>query len=95
MQSEGYFCGLYVNNNWLVNLLDTERITVYFDIWLARWTPSGEPSWSDSFGTRTGMWQYSSTEKIGSHTCDFDLNVSFKDYPSIIKNWGLNGYAKA
>ena len=94
MQSEGYFCGLYVNNNWLMNKLDTERITVYFDLWLARWTLSGEPDWSDKFGVRTGMWQYSATGKIGSHTCDFDLNVAFKDYPSLIKEWGFNGYEK-
>ncbi len=94
MQSEGYFCGLYVNTNWLVNKLNTERITVYFDIWLARWTPSGEPNWSDNYGTRTGMWQYSATGKIGTHVCDFDLNISFKDYPTLIKKWGFNGYEK-
>lgn len=92
MQSEGYFCGLYVNNNWLINMLNTERITVYFDLWLARWTLSGQPNWSDSYGSRTGMWQYSSTGSIGSHQCKFDLNVSFKDYPSLIKEWGYNGY---
>lgn len=92
LQSNKYFCGLYTNNNWLVNLLNTEKITVYFDVWLARWTLSGEPNWGDSFGKRMGMWQYSAEGKIGTHECDFDLNVAFKDYPNLIKELGYNGY---
>lgn len=92
LQANKYFCGLYTNNNWLVNLLNTEKITVYFDVWLARWTLSGEPNWGDSFGQRMGMWQYTDKGKIGTHSCDFDLNVSFKDYPTLIKELGYNGY---
>lgn len=92
LQANKYFCGLYTNNNWLINLLNTEKITVYFDVWLARWTLSGEPNWGESFGQRMGMWQYTDKGKIGAHSCDFDLNVSFKDYPSLIKGLGYNGY---
>lgn len=92
LQLNGYFGAIYANNNWLVNLLHTETITTYFDVWLARWTLSGEANWGSSFGTRMGMWQYSCTGKIGSHSCDFDMNVAFKDYPSLIKEWGYNGY---
>ena len=92
MQSSGYFCGLYVNNNWIQNILNTEKITVYFDVWYARWTLSGEATWPDSFGQRMGMWQYTDKGKIGTHTCNFDMNVSFKDYPTLIKELGYNGY---
>ena len=92
LQSEGYFCGLYTNSNWLLNFLNPEKVTVYFDVWLARWTSSGSAEWSESFGERMGLWQYTSTAKIGTHTCDFDLNVAFKNYPEWIKKWGFNGY---
>ena len=92
LQSMGYFCGLYVNHDWLVNRLHTEKMTVYFDIWYARWTLTGNPDWKDSFGSKTGLWQYTDSGKLGSHECAFDLNVAFKDYPSIIKEHKLNGF---
>lgn len=92
MQENGYFCGIYTNNNWLVNLLNSQTITQKFDLWLARWLNSGEPNWSASFGARTGIWQYTDEGRIGDHDCNFDMNVAFKDYPSLIKEWGYNGY---
>ena len=96
LQANRYFCGLYVNNDWLINRLDTERVTTWFDIWYARWTLSGEPVWPDSFGAkRMGIWQYSSQGKIGTHECTFDLNVAYKDYPTLIKSLGYNGYPVA
>ena len=96
LQANRYFCGLYVNNDWLINRLDTERVTTWFDIWYARWTLSGEPVWPDSFGAkRMGIWQYSSQGKIGTHESTFDLNVAYKDYPTLIKSLGYNGYPVA
>ena len=92
MQSKGFFCGLYVNKDWLIDKLDTSRITADIDVWLARWLNSGEPNWPDSFGTRTGMWQYTNLGRIGSHSCDFDRNVAFKNYPDLIKGLCLNGF---
>ncbi|MBO5416337.1 MAG: glycoside hydrolase family 25 protein [Clostridia bacterium] len=92
LQSNGYFCGLYTNPNWLTNILEADRLTPYFDIWLARWTLSGEPNWSDSFGAHTGIWQYTDKGTVGAHTCAFDMNISYKDYPRLIKDWGYNGY---
>jgi GH25 family lysozyme M1 (1,4-beta-N-acetylmuramidase) len=92
MQINGYFCGIYTNRNWLTNLLHTETITLNFDLWLAHWLNSGEPNWPSSFGAKTGMWQYTDKGTIGTHSCYFDLNVAFKDYPSLIKQWGYNGY---
>lgn len=94
MQRNKYFCGLYVNNDWLLNKLDTQKITTYFDVWIARWLYSGEANWPESFGTRTGMWQYTDSGVIGTHTGYFDLNVAFKDYPTLIKSLSYNGFEK-
>lgn len=38
------------------------------------------------------MWQNSSSGNIGGMR--IDTNYAYKDYPTIIKNAGLNGYAK-
>jgi GH25 family lysozyme M1 (1,4-beta-N-acetylmuramidase) len=40
------------------------------------------------------MWQYSWKGKIDGIIGDVDLNYCYKDYPSIIKKAGLNGYQK-
>ena len=92
MQKKGYFCGLYVNHDWLINRLHTEKATVYFDIWYARWTLTGTPIWKESFGEKTGLWQYTDSGTLGSHEGKFDLNAAYKDYPAIIKKYGLNGF---
>lgn len=94
VQREGYFCGLYVSYNWLYNILNTDMTTRFFDVWLARWEYE-ETAWNvETMGERTGIWQYSDSGEIGTHTCKFDLNVAFKDYPTLIREWGLNGLSE-
>ena len=38
LQKEGYYAALYVNNNWLYALMDTEWIKENLDVWFARYT---------------------------------------------------------
>lgn len=92
MQENGYFCGIYSNNNWLINILNTRTITDKFDLWFAYWNSSNTPDWDSSNGARAGIWQYSCEGTIGNHSGKFDLNVAYKDYPTLIKKWGYNGY---
>ena len=92
MQQNGYFCGLYVNDDWLIKRLHTEKVTTYFDVWYARWTASGEPEWKESFGQKTGLWQYTDGGSLEGITGRFDLNIAYKDYPAIIKEYHLNGF---
>ena len=91
VQASGYYCALYVNHNWLYNILDTNAITAQFDVWMARYYDQTD-TWRDEFGDRTGMWQYSDQGSFGTNTCAFDLNVAYKDYPAIIKSLGYNGF---
>lgn len=94
LQANKYFCGLYVSYNWLYNLLNTSMTSTYFDVWIARYWDHTSVWDEEIMKTRTGMWQYTDSGEIGTHTCKFDMNVAFKDYPSIIKEWGLNGFAE-
>ena len=41
-----------------------------------------------------GIWQYSSKGRIDGIHGNVDLNISYKDYPSIIKHAGLNGFGE-
>ena len=96
LQSEGYFAALYTNNNWLENFYNKEIITEKFDIWYARYIPVGElssPEWKlEKYGPTMGVWQYTDQGAISGIKNPFDLNFSYKDYPTIIKRYHYNGY---
>lgn len=92
MQRAGYYTGLYINETWLKEHIDTEIALERFEIWYAR--PNFE--WdTERFGENLGMWQYSFEGSFESmQDIPFDLNYAYKNYPEIIKNGGFNGYSK-
>ncbi len=98
MQEKGFYCGLYTNRDWLENNLDTARCTTLFDIWYARYRDITTPypttevfTWT--FGDQLGMWQYACTGTIeGFDNVYFDFNYTYKDFPSIMEQFHLNGY---
>ena len=96
LQADGYFAALYTNNNWLVNYFDTKKVTSLYDIWYARYILTeniDSPVWNlEKYGTTMGMWQYTDEGKLEGETCSFDLNIAYRDYPTIIKRFGYNGY---
>ncbi len=94
LQRAGYYTGLYVSSNWLYTFLDTDDAISRFDIWLAKWNiEEAEPLWNkDEDGQPFGMWQYSETGSIDGVNKAVDLNFAYKDYPTIIKEGGFNGY---
>ena len=103
LQREGYYTGLYVNNEFLFNILQTDNIIELFEIWYARpprlesyiWNPEDTESFvwnTEKYGEHLGMWQYCWTGKLPPIDTDVDFNYSYKDYPSIIKQHGFNGY---
>lgn len=87
LESKGYYVSIYANSNYFNNYIDTASLSRY-DKWLAVWT-SSKPSFK--YG-EYGMWQNSSSGSVGGMRVDTDY--AYKDYPTIIKNAGLNGYSK-
>jgi GH25 family lysozyme M1 (1,4-beta-N-acetylmuramidase) len=87
LEGKGYYVSIYANSNYFSNYIDTANLSQY-DKWLAVWT-SNKPTFS--FG-EYGMWQNSSSGSISNMRVDTDY--AYKDYPTIIKNAGLNGYSK-
>ena len=96
LQEHRYLGAVYANLNWLVNYFDTAKVLYLFDVWYARYPSGGAPyAWNTlSYGRTMGMWQYTKTGKIPSvsETVEFDLNYAYKDYPSLIREMGYNGY---
>lgn len=86
LEAAGYFTGLYSNLNWLNNYLDYSKIKAY-SIWLAQWASS--PTYSNTFD----MWQYTSDGTTSGTPGRTDMNYCYRDFPTEIKNAGLNGYS--
>ena len=107
LQEHGYYCGIYVNHDWLYNILDTDDIKSKFDVWYARYPAdpaevdpnhkimwnATELEWNESkYGKQLGMWQYTEYGYFDAEGKRFDFNYCYKDYPEIMKKWHLNGY---
>ncbi len=88
LEKAGYYAALYSNPDWLYNRLERERLT-RFDLWLAEWRTVKKYPYA------CGIWQYSKRGRVDGISGDVDLDYAYKDYPTIIKNKGLNGFGKA
>lgn len=79
IESAGYYVMIYANKDYLTGKLNSSKLDRY-DKWLAEW--SSKPTYNKSFG----IWQYSSKGKVPGIVGNVDLNIAYKDYPSIINN---------
>ena len=87
LEKKGYFVGIYANLNYFNNKIDTKRLDKYSK-WVACWSSSAPDFKYSAFD----MWQNSSSAYIAGTKIDTDY--SYRDFPTIIKNAGLNGYDK-
>lgn len=87
VESEGYFVSIYASKSWFDSYIDSECKRLY-DTWLARWGASPD------YNGKIGMWQNSSSGVINGISGRCDTDVAYKDYPSIMRQYGLNGYPK-
>ncbi len=84
-QRRGYFAGVYASRSWFDSMSsDLDKYTR----WVAHWTGDS----SSYQGSGYGIHQYTSNGSVGGISTRVDLNVSFIDYPSIIKNSGYNNW---
>ncbi len=73
VESEGYTAALYGDLEWLLTMLDIERLADY-DVWYAQ--DADEPDYPYEFQ----MWQYDSDATINGVDGEAALVMSFKDY---------------
>lgn len=85
LEKAGWYATNYTNIDYYKNKFDMNLLSDY-DIWLADYTGGADYS--------CGMQQTGSTGRVKGIAGNVDTNISMKDYPSIIKKNGMNGFAK-
>lgn len=88
IQSWGAYVMIYTYYYYSNIELDMSRLAKY-DLWIACYTQD------NLYKGAHGMWQYSSKGRIQGIAVPVDLNYGYKDYPTIIKNAGLNNFTSA
>ena len=91
LKNKGYYPIIYANSYWFKNRIDLSKLKSY-DKWVANWGKSNPVS------PKHGIWQFGgSTNLIRSNKIAglvVDQDYAYKDYPSLIKEKGLNGFKK-
>ncbi|MBQ3355874.1 MAG: hypothetical protein IJG45_01995 [Oscillospiraceae bacterium] len=90
--ADGWLVGLYSCKSWLDYKMDTEKICKKYECWMAQYLADGTYSVYDRYDEVYGMWQYSSSGSVPGVPGGTDMDVCFKDYPSICREYGFNGY---
>ena len=94
----GYLTGLYGYASWLDPnygaWVPTSSICGgKYECWMANYyNDSPTNARSASYPSTYGMYQYTSSNYVGG-VGPLDTNVCYKDYPSIVKQYGFNGYS--
>ncbi len=95
MKANGYLPGLYSMASWMEqSWITSSGLRDDYEGWVAHYYKNdGTHSYQDSLYTlRYGMCQYTDS-KVVDGAGAVDANVAYKDYPSIVKQYGFNGYS--
>lgn len=87
IEKAGYYAMVYCNLNWLNNYLYKDEIARY-DLWLAQWN-------KDSPSVSCGIWQKCENGRVSGINGNVDIDISYRDYPAIMRERGLNGFKSA
>lgn len=89
LEQAGYYAAVYCSRDFFLNYTNLSSLSG-FDKWEAAYTSS------DTASVENGLWQYSSKNALGiaGFGSSLDCDVSYKDYPAIMRSAGLNGYEK-
>lgn len=86
MQDSRYYAGIYASDiSGFMERLEIDRIK-QFTMWVARYGKNPE------YVKAYGMWQYTSTGHLTGINGNVDMDISFFDYPEVVKGVHLNGY---
>lgn len=87
LEDAGYFVGVYTSRSSFQNYIDNACKTAYTS-WVAEW--GNKLNYTDP----ADMWQKSDRGTIPGIQGRVDLDECYRDFPSIIKRLGKNGFAK-
>ncbi len=84
IEKAGWYAGYYTNLDFIRNRLDMARLKRY-DLWLADY--NGGPDYD------CGMQQITDSGDVDGIIGNVDVDIAYRDYPTIIREKGLNGFA--
>ena len=82
IEEQGYYAMFYTNKNFL-NTYFPADFSSHFALWYAYYTNTFD-------GTNCGIWQYTNQGRVPGISGNVDLDIGFIDYPTVIRNAGLN-----
>lgn len=90
IENAGYFAGIYMSQSCFENEVLGDTLAKLYSQWRAYWTtedrkPNNAQMWQ--FGGETNLIR---SNRIAGYVCDQDY--AYVDFPTIIKNAGLNGF---
>lgn len=88
VEKRGYFVGYYSYTAWLQSKFDLAKLSKY-TLWKADYRVLYDKK------IACDMHQYTSSGKVAGINGRVDLSHCYKDFPSIIKKAGLNGFSKS
>lgn len=88
MEKAGYFAGFYASTSWLKNKLDAERLTKKYTLWKADYRAQYDRD------IPCDMHQYTSSATVTGIEGKVDMSNCYRDFETVIKANGLNGYAE-
>lgn len=98
VEKAGYWVGLYMSKYYLETYV-TEDIRKRYAIWVAQYSPSC------TYSGQYGIWQYgvagnskydtANVKLVSGVKGECDCDYCYVDYPTLIKNAGLNGFKKS
>lgn len=87
LEKKGYFVGVYASLDWFKNKIDTNRLKNYTK-WVACWSKNKPQFNYNAFD----LWQNADNGVVAGLKLDTD--ISYRDFPTIIKKGGFNGFKK-
>lgn len=88
LEKSGYYAAVYSYADFLTRKVPVQCRRKY-DVWVAAHDVAKPP-----YDMSYGMWQYTSTGRVNGVKGDCDCDMSYMDYPAIMKEKGLNGFKK-
>lgn len=96
----GYLVGLYSSASWIDSGSyngwmgeEADELGEKYELWVACYfNDATYARMGKEYSERFGMYQYTSSKYISGYSGRLDANICYKDYPSIVRKYGFNGY---
>ena len=99
LAAEGYLVGMYTGK-YFSTQLPMDTICAKYEVWIAHYLAVGDGTYDGTgdywkygptYASQYGMYQFTDSVWISGYG-PYDGDVCYKDYPTIVKTYGFNGY---